>query len=89
MYLSGVILMIGDWTRMDVDWHRRMTKEQRQARWDALWKDFVLYMCDCGCGSGIWYLRSDYMPDSFPQGRPCFGTMVRQQMPQFWQEEAE
>jgi len=63
-----------------------MTRAERDERRHGLWEHHVLYLCRCG--SGTWYTRTDLLPDSFPCGAPCFGTMERQKPPEWWQEQA-
>ena len=71
-----------------MEYLRHMSPEDQEKRRRALSKDFVLYQCP-QCWSGVWYPRMrepEFLPRSFPCGTPCFGTMVKQREPEFWEE---
>jgi hypothetical protein len=73
-----------------IEYLKHLTKAEHEERTRRLSKDFVLYLCP-DCRSGVWYTKTqlydgkDYLPESFPCGAPCFGTMYRQKEPEFWE----
>ena len=68
---------------------RRMVAEEREERRALLWKNHVLYLCP-DCRDGLWLPRGGGLKDSYPCGmRNCFGQVVRQRPPQFWEEDTD
>lgn len=71
-----------------MEYLKRLTRAEYEERTRQLWKHFVLYLCP-QCKGGVWYAKTgapDYLPDGFPCGNPCFGTMIKQREPEFWEE---